>query len=74
MDFPGAFWLYASVAFFGFVWMFFALPETKGLHLEEIEELFRRGVRRGYSTLESVELAEEQPTLSENERHSTELM
>jgi len=36
----GAFWLYALVSAVGFVGLFFGMPETKGLTLEEISDLF----------------------------------
>jgi len=36
----GAFWMYAIFAFMGFLWMWYALPETKGLSLEQITGLF----------------------------------
>ncbi|XP_061922714.1 proton myo-inositol cotransporter-like [Entelurus aequoreus] len=36
----GAFFLYSSMAFLGFIFIFGCLPETKGRRLEEIEALF----------------------------------
>ena len=38
----GAFWLYGFVAMLGFAWLSVTLPETKGLTLEQIEEVFWR--------------------------------
>jgi SP family myo-inositol transporter-like MFS transporter 13 len=37
---PEAFWIYAAVGVAGWVWFYFNLPETRGLDLEKIGELF----------------------------------
>ena len=36
----GAFYLYASLAIFGWIFFLFKLPETKGKTLEQMESLF----------------------------------
>ena len=36
----GAFYLYAAMACAGFLWAFAALPETSGLTLDQVQELF----------------------------------
>ncbi len=38
----GAFWIYSSLAFFGCLWLYAAVPETKGLSMGEIQTLFER--------------------------------
>jgi len=60
----GAFWLYGLVAFLGFIWLYFALPETKGLSLEDIEDIFRRD-GDGYATLNADSFDEQMATIHE---------
>jgi MFS transporter, SP family, solute carrier family 2 (myo-inositol transporter), member 13 len=50
----GSFWLYASVALIGLIWFYISLPETKGLSLEEIQQLFS-STRDGYGPLDHAE-------------------
>mmetsp|Transcript_356 Transcript_356/g.712 ORF Transcript_356/g.712 Transcript_356/m.712 type:complete len:677 (+) Transcript_356:340-2370(+) len=40
MTMYGSFWMYAIVSFLGVGWLFFNLPETKGLSYEQIESCF----------------------------------
>ena len=39
----GAFYLYAALAVFGWIFFLFKLPETKGKTLEQMESLFSKG-------------------------------
>jgi len=40
---PDTFWLYAVLCVVSFVYVYFSMPETKGLSLEEIQEHWRSG-------------------------------
>jgi len=44
---PDTFWLYAALCVVSFVYVYFYMPETKGLSLEEIEEHWRNGKGTG---------------------------
>lgn len=45
----GTFWLYAAIALAGAAWVYFALPETNGLSLEEVQQLFNEKYNKGSS-------------------------
>ncbi|CAH0493536.1 unnamed protein product [Peronospora farinosa] len=50
----GAFWLYASIALFGFTYLWKELPETKGLELEEIQQIFEGREKRSSSVFSAI--------------------
>jgi predicted MFS family arabinose efflux permease len=37
----GAFWTYGGIGIFAWIVLYFALPETKGKTIEEIQSMFR---------------------------------
>lgn len=51
----GAFWLYGIIALAGWMYLYHALPETKGLPLEAIQNLFTRGRRKGRKEYDQIE-------------------
>ena len=44
---PDTFWLYAALCIVSFFYVYFYMPETKGLSLEEIEEHWHKGKSKG---------------------------
>ena len=61
----GAFWMYAIFAFIGFLWMWYALPETKGLSLEQIRGLFMHSLELGDGHLPSDHTGRYMPMINE---------
>ena len=43
---PDTFWLYAILCVVSFIYVYFKMPETKGLSLEEIEEHWHKGKKK----------------------------
>ena len=60
----GAFWLYGFIASAGLIWVYYALPETKGKNLEEIEVLFRKESDTPMSGVDQIINCEEKEALS----------
>jgi MFS transporter, SP family, galactose:H+ symporter len=59
----GAFWLYAGIGVLTLVFCWKVVPETKGKHLEEIEEIFRQRVaKKGPTPTPKPPAAEPPPT------------
>lgn len=56
----GAFWMYSFIALLGCIWLYYYLPETKGLALEDIERLFLNQNSAGYDAVDSADTLEEE--------------
>jgi len=39
----GVYWLYSGICLLGFIYVYFVIPETKGMSLEQIEANLRAG-------------------------------
>ncbi|XP_055925173.1 proton myo-inositol cotransporter-like [Argiope bruennichi] len=57
----GAFYLYGILAFLGFLFLFFFLPETKNISLEHVEELFEVPWWRDRTTSSEKKTLQSQP-------------
>jgi hypothetical protein len=60
----GAFWLYSGLSCITFAYLYFNLPETKGLSLEQITRYFEEQPSgcNGYSALDDGELGNKRDT------------
>ncbi|KAL0570652.1 hypothetical protein V5O48_011300 [Marasmius crinis-equi] len=67
--------IFFGMLVFGFVYVWFAIPETKGLSLEEVDEMYRAGIKPWHSVgwkPHLMEQAHEAATHHTHEKHPTE--
>ena len=67
----GTFWLYAGILVIAWLFVYFLVPETAGMHLEEIQELFRteaKGESGPTFVMDSLEVKSGEPSEEDGRR------